>query len=228
MKALLPNPKSLDGKGLGQRFGSDLLLMKQQLVDGRLPKAENADRLMEFFAAYAERFVELAHPDARMPNAPVTAMRPEDQAKNLRQFEKALTDGGFKELLDRNTGQDGLALGRTLLDSKSTDELKGKKKDFALDGPTVRDPQNPNAATSIAVSAAHERLIKEKKEEEAWARRRGREGKLGSNMLWNALHLLRDGAESPEEKEALNKLVLTAGLLLVFVAVMLTVFLLTI
>ncbi len=229
VKALLPNPKSLDPNGLGQRFGSDLLLMKQQLVDERLPKAENAERLMEFFAAYAERFVELAHPDAHVPNTPVTAMRPEDQAKALKQFEKALTDNGFKELVDRTTGQDGLALGRTLLDSKSTDELKAKKKEFVLDGPAVRDPHNPNAATSIAISAAHERLIKEKKEEEeARTRRKGREGKLGSNMLWNVLHLMRDGAETPDEKEALNKLVLTAGLLLVFVAVMLTVFLLTI
>ncbi len=229
VKALLPNPKSLDPRSLGQRFGSDLLLMKQQLVDERLPKAENAERLMEFFAAYAERFVELAHPDAHVPNTPVTAMRPEDQAKALKQFEKALTDNGFKELVDRTTGQDGLALGRTLLDSKSTDELKAKKKEFVLDGPAVRDPHNPNAATSIAVSAAHERLLKEKKEEEeARARRKGREGKLGGNMLWNVLHLMRDGAETPDEKEALNKLVLTAGLLLVFVAVMLTVFLLTI
>lgn len=230
VKALLPNPRSLDPRNLGQRFGADLTLMQQQLIDPRLPKDENAERMVAFFSAYAERFVELAHPGAHLPDAPVTAMRPEDQAKALKQFEKALADGGFKELTDRTTGRDGLAVGRSLLDSKSVDELRQKTKELSLEGPARRDPENPNAATSIAVSAAHQRLIKEKKdeEEEVKARRRGREGKLGSNMLWNALHLFRDGAEGPEEKEALNKLIVTAGLLLVFVAVMLAVFLLTI
>lgn len=228
VKALLPNPKSLtDGRTLGQRFGADLTLMKQQLVDERLPKDENAERLMEFFTAYAERFVELAH-GTHLPDAPVTKLRPEDQAKALKQFEKALADGGFKALIDRNSGHNGVELGRALLDSKSVDELRQKTKEISLEGPAKKDPANPNAATSIAVSAAHERLLKQKKEEEELAHRRGRKGKLGSNMIWNALHLLRDGAETPEEKEALNKLILTAGLLLVFFAVVLTVLLMTV
>lgn len=227
VKALLPNPKSLtDPRGLAQRFGADLTLMKQQLVDERLPKDENAERLMEFFAAYAERFVELSG-HARLPDAPVTPLRPEEHAKALKQFEKALTDGGYKALLDRNSGQNGVELGRALLDSKSVDELRQRTKEISLEGPAKKDPANPNAATSIAVSAAHERLLKQKKEEEELAHRRGRKGKLGGNMLWNALHLLRDGAETPEEKEALNRLVFSAALVLVFFAVVLTVLLMT-
>jgi hypothetical protein len=227
VKALLPNPKSLtDPRALAQRFGADLTLMKQQLVDERLPKDENAERLMEFFAAYAERFVELSG-HARLPDAPVTPLRPEEHAKALKQFEKALTDGGYKALLDRNSGQNGVELGRALLDSKSVDELRQRTKEISLEGPAKKDPANPNAATSIAVSAAHERLLKQKKEEEELAHRRGRKGKLGGNMLWNALHLLRDGAETPEEKEALNRLVFSAALVLVFFAVVLTVLLMT-
>lgn len=226
VRALLPNPKSLtDGKTLGQRFGADLTLMKQQLEDPRVPKDEQAERMMEFFGAYAEHFVDLAHP---LPDSPIQPMRPEDKAKALKQFEKALTDGGFKELVDRNTGRDGVAVGKALLDSKSVDELRTKQKDLALEGSLKRDPTNPNAATSIAVSAAHERLLKQQKEDEEHAHRKGRRGKLGNNMLWNALHLFREGAETPEEKEALNKLFVTAGLLLVFFAIILTVLLMTI
>jgi hypothetical protein len=226
VKALLPNPFSLDPRSLAQRFGADLLLMRQQLVDQRLSNAENADRLMEFFAAYAKRFVELSHPRASLPSAPVTPIPPEDQAKLLRQFEKVLTDGGFRELFDHTTGLDGLASARSLLTSKSLDEVTAKMRTFDLDGPGLSDPRNLNA-TAIALSAEHERLAKRKREEAASAKRT-RAGRLGSNMLWNALHLIREGAETPEEKEALNKLIVTAGLLLVFVAVMVTIFLLTI
>lgn len=227
VKALLPNPRSLtDPKTLGQRFAADLTLMKPQLVDERLPKDENAERMMEFFAAYAERFVELSS-HARLPDAPVTPMRPEEHAKALKQFEKALTDGGFKALIDRTSGQHGVELGRSLLDSRSVDELRQRTKEISLEGPAKKDPANPNAATSIAVSAAHDRLLRQKKEEEEVAHRRGRRGKLGSNMVWNVLHLLRDGAETPDEKEALNRLVFSAALVLVFFAVVLTVLLMT-
>jgi hypothetical protein len=226
VKALLPNAKSLDAKALAQRFSADLTLLKPQLDDPRLGKDENAERLMEFFGAYAEQFVQLAHPPADLPVAP---MRQEDQARQLKQFEKALTDGGFKELHDRATGRDGVAVGKALLDSKSVDELKEKQRGLALEGAVKKDPNNPNAATAIAVSAAHERLIKHQRDEELeQAHRKGRKGKLGGNMVWNALHLLREGANTEDEKEALKKLVLTAGLLFLFVAVALTVFLLTI
>lgn len=228
VKALLPNPAALDPRTLAQRFAADLRLLRPQLEDPRLSPDQNAERLMAFFSAYAEAHVLAAHPEAHQPLAPVVPLRPEEQAKALKQFEKALIDAGFKALVDQPTGRDGVALGRALLDSRSVDELKQRTKELALQGPQVRDPNNPNAATAIAVSAAHQRQLKQQQEEEAArARRRGREGRLGSNMLWNALHLFREGANTEEEKAALNKLVLTAGLLLVFVAVMLTVFLLT-
>ncbi|MBL8920292.1 MAG: hypothetical protein JNJ54_15605 [Myxococcaceae bacterium] len=227
VKALLPDPKSLTNpKTLAPRFAADLTLMKPQLADERLPKDENAERLMEFFVAYAERFVDLTS-HARLPDTPVTPMRPEEHAKALKQFEKALTDGGFKALVDRTSGQNGVELGRSLLDSKSVDELRQRTKEVSLEGPAKKDPANPNAATSIAVSAAHDKLLKQKNEEEERAHRRGRKGKLGANMVWNVLHLLRDGAETPEEKEALNQLIVSAALVLVFFAVVLTVLLMT-
>jgi hypothetical protein len=40
----------------------------------------------------------------------------------------------------------------------------------------------------------------------------GRRGKLGRNQLRNALHLLREGAATDEEKAAMNELLVAAGL----------------
>jgi hypothetical protein len=40
----------------------------------------------------------------------------------------------------------------------------------------------------------------------------GRRGKLGRNQLRNALHLLREGATTDEEKAAMNELLVAAGL----------------
>jgi len=230
VKALLPNKQALgEGGQLGNRFGADLRLMKEQLVDDRLPKDENAGRLMEFFSSYAEQFVALNHPDATNHALPVAQLRPEEAAKVIKQFEKALNEGGFKQLTDLASGRNGLEIARGMLDSKTVDEVRAKTKELVLEGPARKDPNNPNAALSIAVSAAHTRLLKEKKdEEEERKHRKGRSGKLGSNMLWNALHLFREGAETEDEKKELNRLIFTAGLLLVFFAIILTVLLMTI
>jgi hypothetical protein len=216
-----------DPRALPRAFGKDLLVQQQQLVDPRLPPDENADRLVAFFAPYAERFVELTKGAGLEP--PVSRLSPEDQAKALKQFEKVLTEGGFGQLVDRGTGRDGVALGRALLESKTPDEVRAKLAELTVDAPGWRNPNNPNAAMTAAVAPARERTLQHEPPDEALARgRMGRRGRLGSNMLWNALHLLREGAETDEEKEALNKLLLAAGLLLVFIAVMAAVLLLTV
>jgi hypothetical protein len=229
VSALTGSPAALmDPRALPREFRKDLLVQQQQLVDPRLPPEENADRLLSFLAPYAERFVELTKGPAG-PDTPVTKLPPEEQAKTLKQFEKALTDSGFKEFVDRQTGRDGVALGRALLESKTPDEVRAKLAEVSVDAPGWKNVNNPNAQTTVAVAPAQERTLQhEPAEDEALRRhRKGRSGQLGSNMLWNALHLFREGAETEEEKEALNKLLVSAGLLLVFVAVMATVLLLT-
>lgn len=224
---LTGSPAALtDPRALPKEFRKDLLIQQQQLVDPRLPPEENADRMLAFLAPYAERFVELTKGPAG-PDTPVTKLPPEEQAKTLKQFEKALTDSGFKELVDRHTGQDGVALGRALLESKTPDEVRAKLKEVSVDAPGWKNPNNPNAVSNLAVAPAQERTLRQPTPEEEQKTRRGRSGKLGGNMLWNALHLFREGAETEEEKEAMNKLILSAGLLLVFIAVMATVLLLT-
>ncbi|MDX2012225.1 MAG: hypothetical protein SFW67_18665 [Myxococcaceae bacterium] len=225
---LTGSPAALtDPRALPKEFRKDLLVQQQQLVDPRLPPDENADRLLAFFAPYAERFVELTKGPPG-PDTPVTKLPPEEQAKTLKQFEKALTDSGFGQLVDRQTGRDGVVLGRALLESKTPDEVRTKLAEVTVDAPGWKNPNNPNAATTLAVTPAQERTLRhEPPEEELKKTRSGRRGKLGGNMLWNALHLFREGAETEEEKEAMNKLILSAGLLLVFIAVMATVLLLT-
>ncbi|MCA3012153.1 MAG: hypothetical protein INH41_07105 [Myxococcaceae bacterium] len=216
-----------DPRALPKAFGKDLLVQRQQLVDPRLPPDENAERLLAFFSPYAERFVELTRGPEHL-ETPVARLPPEDQAKALKQFEKALTDGGFGQLVERQTGRDGVALGRALLESKTPDEVRARLAELNVDAPGWRHPNNPHAAMTVAVAPAQERTLRHEPPDEALAQeRRGRRGTLGRNLLWNALHLLREGAETDEEKAAMNELLVAAGLLLGFVAVMAAVLLLT-
>jgi hypothetical protein len=225
VKALSPNLQGhLNPEALPLRFASDVLLMKNQLVDPRLSASDNAERLMDFFAGYAEHFINLA--ERLVPDAPVQPMTPDAKAKALHQFERALSDTGFREIRDRASGLDGLTIAKHLLDSKTGDEVKSKARELSLDAPGWEQKHNPNAASSVAVSPLVEpqtrNLVRD--DEEA---KRPRRGKLGPNLLWNVLHLFRDGEDVDASEEGMKRLVVAAALLLVFIAVVATVFLLT-
>lgn len=58
---LVPNLSQMAELGqLPQRFAADMVLVRAQLSMPGIPPPEQADRLFQFFVAYAERFVEMA------------------------------------------------------------------------------------------------------------------------------------------------------------------------
>jgi hypothetical protein len=238
---------------VASRFAADVVLVQEQILDSRLPPVQQGERLLRFFSAYAARFVELSEhePD-------------EKRASLVAQFEKPLTESGFKRLRDKRTGMSGILLAKRLLEARNTQELNALLADFQIEVPDwpvqvvperpreeglpvtpqsnseieelqINGPQKPNAGSD---GGEYETTLKpdprrsflggtdfhERDEEDTdatvltgWARRRRR---LGGNVLWNVLHLFRDGDSEAATEEALNKLILSAGLLLLFVAVM--------
>lgn len=60
---IVPNLAKMNELGLiPQRFAADLVLLRAQLSVPGIPLPEQADRLFQFFVAYAQRFVEMANP----------------------------------------------------------------------------------------------------------------------------------------------------------------------
>jgi|GEM_PF-5356984 len=58
---ILPDLTRMSELGqLPQRFASDMMLLRAQLSVPGIPRPEQADRLFQFFVAYAQRFVEMA------------------------------------------------------------------------------------------------------------------------------------------------------------------------
>jgi hypothetical protein len=58
---MLPDLTRMSELGqLPQRFASDMMLVRAQLSVPGIPRPEQADRLFQFFVAYAQRFVEMA------------------------------------------------------------------------------------------------------------------------------------------------------------------------
>jgi hypothetical protein len=114
----------------------------------------------------------------------VARLPPEDLAKALKQFEKAFTDGGFGKLVERQTGRDGVALGRALLESKTPDEVRARLAELNVVAPGWRHPNNPHAATTVVVAPAQERTLRHE------PRRGARAGSKAQDAL---THSVTDG-----------------------------------
>jgi len=184
-----------DTSELASRFFTDANIFRAELNGKTVPgSSEQAQRLLQFFEPYAERFV-----DAR-PSLP------EAQAAKLEtQFTRALTQLGFSELRTSD--------GRTGLDA-AKDMLR------AADGAGVRAAKPELVAPQIALPqtrVTQARIDETPDSKPGDHKKKQRDGVLGSNMLWNVMHLMRgDELDDVAKKDAMNQLMVSAFLLLVF------------
>lgn len=228
VKALRPDTKRLTNAAtLPERFLSDLTLVRSQLFDPSLSRSEKAERLFEFFEAYAGRFVEL---NAEAP------MNEADLQKTLANFEKALDRAGFQNLT-AGDGRTGTEAARDMLKAKNKDALRDARPQ-SLDAPGWKEnavaEQNAKHVEQKRIELQADRLVQlnqrltpaqlaeeAKKKEEEKKRSKSRSGVLGGNQLWNVMHLLRGDGDLTEvqKRDALNQLIVAAALIFIFVGI---------
>lgn len=229
VKALRPDTSRLtNAAALPERFLSDLTLVRSQLFDPSLSRSEKAERLFEFFEAYAGRFVEL--------NAE-TPMSEGDLQKTLANFEKAIDRAGFQHLA-AGDGRTGTDAARDMLKAKNLEDLK-KAKPQSLDAPgwkenAVAEKNQQHIEAQKRVELQADRLVllnqkltpaqqaeEAKKKEEEARKKKSRSGVLGGNQLWNVMHLLRGDGElnDVQKRDAMNQLIVAAALIFIFVGI---------
>ncbi len=135
---------------LPDRFASDLVMVKPQLVDHpALPRDERANRLVEFLARYIEHFVELS--DGRVPTqpgqklalAPVPAPAPEsaklpqmDRAPIQKKFVEVARAAGFGEVVDTRSGKSVIDLLPAWLQVTKKEDVRSLLQGYRFDAPT--------------------------------------------------------------------------------------------
>ena len=233
--ALQPDTQRLtDPKQIPERFLGDFQLLKGQLLGHPgLTRAQKAERLFQFFTAYAERFQQLSqNPNAQLQQAAQQlqqAMTPAEFSRAMTQFDKALTQAGFQQLVTPD-GRTGHEAARQMLEAP-TPQLLAQARPEHVDAPTWKDnpvavrlETRPAGITSQQPVLTQPPVVQrrpsegggEARDDENRSRQRGRSGVLGGRMTWNVLHLLRgDDLNDVERKDAMTQLAISAGLLLV-------------
>jgi hypothetical protein len=228
VKALRPDTRRLtEARGIPERFMADLTTLQHQVLDPRLSRSEKAERLFQFFEGYAGRFVELnaAHP-----------LKDAELQKALAQFDKALDRAGFQHLV-AGDGRTGTQAARDMLQAKSAADLAAARP-TGLDAPGWKDnvaernaqhveqrrAELPPGAVITPQLRTQAQQTEEEKQKGGSKREKSRSGVLGGKMVWNVLHFLRgDDLTDVQRKDALQQLAIVAGLVLVFIAVIVAV-----
>ena len=180
-----------------QRFGSDLTVAKPDLVEHpQLMREDKAQRLFDFAVPYVQKAAELkATPEV------------------MNQLVQQAQAQGFAEL--RTGDKDGVQALRELT-KEPAEKVADAAGTMKFDAPTW--PQVPRPIVPMAEA---EKQRNEKDDEPR------SKGVLGRNTLWNVLHLFRDDGyedrESAKQREEKNQLVLMAGLVLVFITIIVVV-----
>ncbi len=163
VETLLPDLQRLgDPRELPARFAADFVLLREQLVDrAGLAGAERADRAFEFFARYAERFVELLESQkaqARTPQ-PFPPVGQAERAELVKDFVKQLETLGFGALREVRTGKDALQLAREILLAATVREAE-RRAGFKVfeapswDAPRTYAPDAPTVSSAAEQAAA--------------------------------------------------------------------------
>ncbi|MFO0593785.1 MAG: hypothetical protein U0228_00705 [Myxococcaceae bacterium] len=155
VQALAPDRKQLkDPKAIPERFAGDLTMVEHQLLQHPgLTRAQKAERLFQFFEAYAERFHELTHGTAQQQQAATAGeafqspLNAAELQKAMVNFDKALTRAGFQHLVasDGRTGTQRRCSRRSRCPSCRT---RGRSRSMRRRGRTTRRCRSRRRARS--------------------------------------------------------------------------------
>jgi hypothetical protein len=247
LSKLLPDLKKLTvPEEVPNRFLKDVVAARNPLLEGGMPKEQRASRLFGFFAHYAERFVTLAKglPDsgqswgpapttaegnlAGQPTAPQMLKAQKESA--VEQFLSNLKEVGFSQLKDKVSGNTGLQTAKQMLEAESPRDVQRQARETALvvvGGSASSAPSKhgesaqgqPQFNPEGSVINGRQNVPNDWEEEQLRRRHKSKRRVLGSNMLWNILHLERRANETMT-KDELNRLAFGAILVLVGVTLM--------
>ncbi len=258
---------------LAHKFGGDVVLLRRELEGkpGKTP-TEKLERLMKFFAAFAEEVVvrrEQLYGDG--PAKPGEGPKNDFFASDVKKFLETLKSQGLQHAKDPTDGRSGLEVARELLEQPTLQQFHekagkvqltaqtwplsgGKQEVDHLGRPVMTQSEIPIPQTALLQKASEDRqpfdqrvdgermvvkgeamkvqtwaqeagkvvlLPRDLKAEEEARRDRSTNKVLGSNMLWNVLHKMREDEDSPEaqEKKALEQIAFGAIMLLVAAAI---------
>ncbi|MBL8957402.1 MAG: hypothetical protein JNK82_41900 [Myxococcaceae bacterium] len=215
------------------RFAADLVLAHGALLEhASLLRGDKATRLFEFAVPYAQTLLQLAQSDAELRKAAQALLAEANKA-------------GFAELQQEPGNKTGLEALAMLLKAGSPEEAARLAQGLRFDAPvwpkdavrqtdkhaagdgqlqTVQPkPGEPAVMRPLPQVMMEPVPIQKKADSEKSRRDDGTSKRLGPMMLWNVLHGLRDDGEgerdSAAQREALTQLAVAAGLILVFLAV---------
>jgi hypothetical protein len=173
---------------LAHRFASDAALLAAHLLPSKLPGSERAQRLWAFYAAYAEA---------------AAALPQKDEAKEA--FREGLEGQGFAELHDARTGENGVAKGLWVLESRHPAEARERAATVRLEPPpevlhseTVARQDGMQGPRGTWVPVGLEQRSPWEQAAELPRKFRNSFKRLSPQMFWNVLHTFR----SPEEEGA--------------------------
>lgn len=239
VKALLPDFARLTKpEAIAQRFMADFILLKDALIrHPGLTRPEQATRAMAFFAGYAQHLLRLV-PD------------PAQRQALTHTFAEAFATLDFNGIVDRTTGHAGTQVAHTLLQALGPVELDLQLNRLDLDAPAwvevplalravpepseraqpaANEPLNQPAIERAPQPLVNDRVVLQQapkldrraEVEDEHRPHLSRKGKLGPNVVWNALHRERgpDGEGEVERRDALNRLILIGALTAIFIGV---------
>lgn len=166
---LLPDLEHLvDPRELPERFMTDFMLLKQQLLgQPGLSREEKASRVFEFFARYAERFVVLAGPlrpepeqvaqglAGKLPPPPagwgagVEPLTVADRSALVEKFVRQLEAAGFSGIREKSTGEPAPTVAAQLLQKSMPAEVRAQVAKLSFDAPSWTSNAEPVVRPSV-------------------------------------------------------------------------------
>lgn len=213
------------------RLNVELALHLPELVSLlSLTRQQKATRLVEFLVPYAIKLAELST---------AAALAPGQRARLEEKLLTPMSTAGLEQVIELGSGKTGVEVARELLSAATPEDAKVFTQQMTFDAPTWASRPETAAANEVkrgepslqAQPAAHASTqptiqpLREQNlagrftpEEEQQQKDRG-DRKLGKNMVWNVLHMLRGGEEGalPEEQKKQQELIIATGAILVLV-----------
>lgn len=217
----------VDAEQLPGRLEADLAVNLPELISLlSLTRQQKATRLVEFMLPYAEKLADLAQ-QAASTAAPMPAEQREKVGEQLLQ---PMREAGLEQVVELTTGKTGVEVAEQLLSANTPQDVKQLTETMKFDAPQWAS--RPEAQNANEVKRGEPSLIAQptlappreqrgpgRAEEEEAATKDRKDKKLGSNMIWNTLHMFRGGDAEDLTPEKQKELVMATGAIVVMVVV---------